>query len=103
MTVPAWAYLNWGRWVADCPGPACTSAVALQHGQTTAGCIECHLVAPVRWPDDVPDLERVLWRRPEPANRNWFPLEHPFALAAGLPHGQTVADLEAESAENGVS
>lgn len=97
------AYLNWGRWVADCPVLGCTSAVGLDHRQTMAHCAECHQVATVEWPDNVPDLERVLWQRPEPGNRNWFPADHPMAIRGGLPHGQTVADLETESTKHGVS
>jgi hypothetical protein len=100
--VEALAYINWGRFVADCPDPACTSAVALEPGQSVVHCAQCFGMAEVVWPEDPAGLLRVLRVRPDESTRNWFPRNHPFAVAAGLPHGQTVAELEAESRVNGV-
>lgn len=99
ITNRARAYINFGRWVADCPSD-CGSALQLQPGQTLFPCEECRRFAEIDWPDDPDGLWEALQRRPAPRNRNWFPSGHVLALKAGLPHGQSVQDLIDETAEH---
>jgi hypothetical protein len=118
------AYANHGRWVADCPRPFCGSAELLHLYAPAAAeleacrcghllvplawdgapvplhCRACHAEAPVAWPEDPEEISRVLAVRGAPQFMNWYPDGHPVALAHGLPHGQTVADLHAENAEH---
>ncbi|MFJ1539279.1 hypothetical protein ACIODS_12120 [Micromonospora chalcea] len=90
-------YVNWSRLVADCPYPLCTAAAEAQPGQQQAVCDNCGRPADLVWPAGLPEILAALERRPVPATRNWFPADHPLAVAGGLPHGQTVADLDAET------
>lgn len=102
---PAYAYVNHGRWVADCPA-GCGSALNLRPRETTyvcavfdggqmvAGCGACSAVA---WPAGAVWIWDALLRRPNPLTRNWAPAGHRQALATGFPQGQTVADLIAET------
>ncbi|GII42262.1 hypothetical protein [Planotetraspora phitsanulokensis] len=57
----------------------------------------------IEWPADGPELMEVLARRPIPGSRNWYLQDHSVAVRAGIPHGQTPADLWDENAEHGVS
>lgn len=81
---PVYAYVNHGRWVADC---VCNGAELVQRG-TRFLCGSCGLESPVVWPDDADDVDRVLEPRP-PRNQNWRP-------------GETVGQLTAENIEHGV-
>ena len=101
------AFMNWGRWVADCPREGCTYAFALEHGQARYVCRNkagegCGMDAPIEWPPDAEQIEQALNRRPLEQTRNWYPLEHDVAVRGGAPHGQTVADLLAENEMYGV-
>lgn len=111
------AYVYAGEWVADCPRPGCGGVEFLvdkpKHLRGVAGsrgrrkdgffCSHCRLVTPaVEWPVEHEDILAVLERRPIPHTRNWYPEGHPVAVRVGIPHGQTVADLERESREHGV-
>lgn len=83
---------NHGRWVARCPRPWCTNAIALNPGDTQFECAAadgCGQVADVIWPPDPAAIEALLLMRPVPATRNWLP-------------GETLADLIAENAAHGV-
>lgn len=95
------AYVNEGRWVCDCPAPDCTSAAKLTPGQFMFSCLDCHLLAEITWPDprEAHEIWQVLSARPDVTKRNWFPRDHWLALAAGCPHGQTPAELLAETNE----
>jgi hypothetical protein len=64
-------------------------------------CSNCKYIGPLEWPDDYEKIAAELERRPVPQVRNWYPAGHPFAIRAGIPDGQTVADLRAEFAEHG--
>jgi hypothetical protein len=100
LTEYARAYVNHGRWIADCPRPYCGNAEALQPGAEQAFvCTNCHLLARIEWPPDAEAIWAALEVRPVPQTRNWFPADHELAVRAGCPHGQTVADLEAETRE----
>ena len=82
---PVYAYVNHGRWVADCP--SCNGAELVSENQEFL-CGTCGRVSPAVWPDTVTQIEATLNQRPEP-NRNWNP-------------GETVGMLTAENFENGV-
>lgn len=99
ITNQARAYVNHGRWIADCPID-CGGALALSPRQASFACPECHTISQVEWPKDVDDIWEALLQRVAPRFRNWFPAGHPLALRANCPHGQTVAQLRDETAEN---
>lgn len=93
------AYVNFGRWVADCPQD-CGCALALQPGMLLFSCPECHHMCEVEWPADPDGIWEALSERPAPRNRNWFPAGHGLAVRSGSPHGQSVKELRDETAEN---
>jgi hypothetical protein len=102
LQMQAVAYVNCGRWVADCPRPHCNNAIALtsQPRQTMYHCAGedgCHVIAEVNWPNDADEIWDALQQRPVPATRNWAPAGHRQAVACGVPDGQTVSDLHAET------
>lgn len=69
------AYLNWGRWVADCPNPACTNAMQVEPGQAQFECTRpagCGTTAPLAWPDDPAAVEAEVADLPE-SQRHWKP------------------------------
>jgi len=84
------AYVNHGRWVADCP--ECNVGLQLPRGayQVKAEfvmireeCVTCSAPTRVVWPDDPDSIDTALKDRPQ-INRNWYPHE-------------TVADLILEN------
>lgn len=97
------AYVNHGRWIADCTRPYCANAEKLAPRQAFFHCSNCHREAAVEWPPDAGDIQSVLALRPVPQTRNWFPASHELALRSGCPHGQTAVDLLAENYEYGVT
>lgn len=99
ITGMARAYVNYGRWVADCPVD-CGCALALQPGQTIFACQECQTVTQIDWPSNPDEIWEALAERPAPRTRNWFPEGHDLALRANLPHGQTPKELRDETAEH---
>ena len=89
---PVVAYINEGRWVADCPD--CNAGMMLLPGAPFL----CGLCFNVRigsysrlvvWPANPAEIEAVLLLRPMAINRNWRP-------------GETVWTLLAENVEHGV-
>lgn len=100
LTNKALAYINWGRWIADCPAD-CGGALSLEPAQSILACPECHQISEIDWPSDADGIWEELTLRPVPRTRNWFPVGHPLALRAGCAHGQTVADLRDETAAHG--
>lgn len=96
------AYVNHGRWVADCNRPYCNNAMALDPHQIGFGCANCGMLADIVWPDNADDIWEALALRPVPQTRNWFPKDHRLAIIAGCPHGQTVKELLAEGRAHGV-
>lgn len=99
-TTRARAYVNFGRWVADCPA-GCGSARQLASHEAMFACGECHTISPIEWPDQADEIWEALQKRKFPKNRNWYPAEHDVALAAGAPHGQSAKELDEETHENG--
>ena len=100
------AYMNWGKWVADC-SRNCGYAVALTARQASFVCdIQgggCGQINPVDWPSNASEIWDALLERPMPKTRNWFPSGHLLAVRAGCPHGQTVKELREETHLNGVA
>lgn len=102
MAATVEAYVNHGRWIADCSREFCNNAMRLEPRQASFSCVNCGLDAAVVWPADADEIWEVLGMRPVPETRNWFPEGHDLAVRAGCPHGQTPADLLAENEEHGV-
>ncbi len=101
----ALAYVNHGRFVADCPEPGCFDARAVYHPATGARQTEdvCANGHPFQIEMPPPQLEwqivAELAKRPVDADRGWYPAGHVRAELAGFPTGQSVADLQAETRE----
>lgn len=105
ITGQARAYVNFSRWIADCPLD-CGNAVALQPNQTSFYCTPpggCGHISSVEWPSNADEIWQALMKRPMPKTRNWFPEGHNLALRSGCPHGQTISELNEETKENGVA
>ncbi|XTZ17041.1 hypothetical protein ACQSSU_06590 [Micromonospora echinospora] len=103
MASGAAAYVNHGRWIADCPRLHCGNAEKLTPRQTTLHCSNCLLLSEVAWPPDPDRIWAALEARPVPQTRNWAPAGHRQAIACGVPDGQTVADLITENREHEVT
>lgn len=81
----AMAYMNWGRWVADCPREECPNAEHFGAAPVTGHvggltdcafrCGFCTLECPALWPPDRALIETILGERPVPSTRNWRPGE----------------------------
>lgn len=88
------AYINHGRWVADCPNPDCRGALVVTVADPILLCTDCGNEAnggkpfTVVFPAQREAIERELMKRPLLARkakaRNWQP-------------GETIADLRAEA------
>lgn len=92
----AQTYVNWGRLVVECPREGCGDAREVQPGQASEACVNGHPIT-LDWPPRIADVMAELSERPNARNRNWFPADHPLAVATGQPHGQGLADLKAEA------
>lgn len=97
----AQAYVNHGRWIADCP-QMCGGALELKPKETQFACRECKWIGVVDWPHDADEIMEVLQERPIPKTRNWFPRGHYLAVRTNTPHGQSVADLIQETKDREV-
>lgn len=101
------AYVNHGRWIADCPREWCNNAERVDHERLAAmggqfRCTECLFEAPVAFPPHRDEIDAILALRPVPATRNWFPADHSLATRSGTPHGQSAVDLVEENNAYGV-
>lgn len=99
----ALAYLNWGRWVADCPAPGCTDAREVyQNGVRLDSdtCARGHHFQ-IEMPPERMEAQIVtaLADRVEDADKGWYPKGHERAILTGQPTGQTIAELVAENDE----
>lgn len=105
------AYVLRGEWVAACPRDECTNVEFLdpaRHPRTrctkqTFYCTYCQMMTAIRWPHNADEIMEPLNRRPIPRTRNWYPKDHPEAVAYRIEHGQSVADLWAENKDHGVT
>ena len=97
--ITALAYLNWGRWVADCPEPGCQDARAVYHPvtgqrQTEDVCANGHHFVIEMPPTSLEaQLVAAVEERANDADRSWYPKGHKRATLAGLPTGQSVKEL----------
>lgn len=101
ITGNAQAYVNFGRWICECP-LGCGNALALDPGTPTYFCAPpggCGHIATINWPSNSADIWDALEERSAPKNRNWFPDGHPLALKAGCPTGQSPKELRDEASE----
>lgn len=96
------AYVNHGRWVAECGRPYCGNAFKLDRNEMLYVCRGdggCGFAAVVEWPSNADEIWEALMQRPVPATRNWIPFGHKLAERFGLPAGQTPRELLEEQAE----
>jgi hypothetical protein len=86
------AFVNDGRWVVTC---GCGGAQLASRARPLFYCLDCAGEAhgfkwlAIVFPRDADAIEAVIARRPDPLSRRWNP-------------GETVEDLTAENAANGV-
>jgi hypothetical protein len=78
------AFLDWDRWVADCPSPSCTNALEVAPEQDGFRCgywvgpgpndrvPGCGITAPLDWPDDPAAVKARFASLPDP-QRHWHP------------------------------
>jgi hypothetical protein len=91
------AYVNYGRWIVDCPDPDCYAALTITDNncecRDTYVCDHpqqpCGATVQAEMPPNEPEITRLLEQRPRRANRNWVP-------------GETVKDLQAENVQHGI-
>ena len=83
------AYINEGRWVADCPN--CNGGMLTSPVVAVCFCHDCGTIYEAMHPDpeSVSGAEKVLANRPV-RNRNWYP------------DREDVADLQAENATRAI-
>lgn len=84
------AYVNHGRWVADCPSEYCNGAVGVTPGHAflCGSCLNIEVGCRYRlveWPQERGGIEEALAARPTPEVANWRP-------------GETVRELREETA-----
>lgn len=84
------AYVNHGRWVADCPSAYCNGAMAVTPGVPflCGACLNVEVGSQYRmveWPQARGAIEEALSERPLPEVMNWYP-------------GETVKNLRDEAA-----
>jgi len=85
------AYINHGRWVANCE---CGGAEVVSPSDPIFMCLSCFNAADkgelrkVEFPKDRKLIEAVLLNRKEPGSRNWE-------------HNETLADLKRQNADKG--
>jgi hypothetical protein len=72
------AYVNHGRWVADC---VCGAGMAASPAEPESICIECGRHYAARFPTERAEIEQALLLRERAENRNWFPHETAADLA----------------------
>jgi len=56
----------------------------------------CAAVFPLSIPSNLSEILTELNKRPNRANRNWYPEGHPVAIKAAIPMNQSVTDLVQE-------
>lgn len=85
------AYVNHGRWVADCP--CCSGAMIVDPADPFFFCPECRMQGKgwyyVEFPADLLTIERLLTARPDIHTRNWRP-------------GETMDRLSLENRSHGI-
>jgi hypothetical protein len=106
----ALAYLNHGRWVADCPEPGCTDARLVYEVHPKTGvptgrkltedvCANGHRFELVMPPAEFEAQVTAAVAERVDADKGWYPRGHQRAMLAGLPTGQSIDDLVRENHE----
>jgi hypothetical protein len=87
------AYINHGRWIVDCPNPACRSALLAHETRCDCGdqtvCEhrgECNTPITATYPPDAEGIWTILERRPR-EHRNWTTETLEALKAENLEHG----------------
>jgi hypothetical protein len=84
--VNAFAVINAGRWLVECPLPGCNGAQYASVTDRRFWCVDCQNEAVnqkwigVKWPENPNELELALLKRPKSA-QNWLPGETTEDLA----------------------
>ena len=92
------AYLNWARWIIDCPfcGDGARIAYGAFREESLFTCPACGWECLVVFPAEAKEIMAVLIERPKLENRNWTPGEGiPKLLAENAAHiegGEVKAD-----------
>ncbi len=80
---PIKAYINNGRWVANCPDPECAGCEVVDYGDPVFMCLSCGNLRnkhggkirlyPVSFPrpNEREEIENILLKRKRRVNRNW--------------------------------
>lgn len=103
----ALAYLNYGRWVADCPADGCTDARAVYPTDASGvpsskpildqACAAGHAFRITMPPAQLEaQIVAAVADRAVDGDKAWFPPGHEWATGAGFPTGQSPADLVKE-------
>lgn len=93
-------YVNYGRVIVDCPS-GCGNAFMVPMGTSSMTCkgkndTGCGADFALVIPDNLSEIITELNHRPNSANRNWYPDNHPVAIRGNIPMGQSVTDLVLE-------
>lgn len=70
------AYVNHGRWVAECLTPYCGGARVVSPDHQPFWCVECGESYLVEWPADMREITSILEQRPVRENQNYHPDDH---------------------------
>lgn len=70
------AYVNHGRWVADCLTPYCGGARVINPDHNPFWCVYCGQSYLVEWPAELQAIATILEQRPLAQNQNFHPLDH---------------------------
>jgi hypothetical protein len=94
----ALAYLNWGRWVVDCPQPGCTDARLVNPARLEDVCANGHpFTITMPPPAQAAAIVTEMAGRAREQDRSWYPAGHARAEMAGQPTGQTPEELRVET------
>jgi len=97
---PLAAYVNHGRWVADCP--LCGAGIAVAVDGAVGCCLECGIEYEIQVPPDsvieeaTPILLARPTRGPHRIRANWYPFPGVFGAVLAL-KAETPADLALEN------
>ena len=89
-------YVNWGRWVADCP--ACRAGIALVPGNDEACCMECgSLFSGVSFPRNRGAVEALLQERVEWGQGVGLTSQEIWSKVNWYPESERAEDIRAQN------
>ena len=101
----AFAYVNAGRLIADCPN-LCGNAELIDETEAPRFnefvCSYCGMRARIDRDPELSEILAVLSLRPIPHTRNWAPAGHRQVKGTPFEQGQSVLDLMNENATHGI-